>query len=264
MYRRLKEAQLFTSGNAAASEVKVPFANTAILCSRYVHTLSAPPDSFCNSPSVEAVVMSGRPPSSKRLTIKLPTRQNASLPEGMSLSTTFNPFGAPTASAIPIKPALSAAKELALRRPLSEPDMSNPSLDVKRQPIQRDQEMKPSNNFNAENAITLFVGLEQQKLTVHASYITRTSTFFAAALKNEWAEGQTRIIELQEETPEMMAHYLDWIYTSALPTKDCGLFHPESAKIAAHDLLAELYVLASADSTPTSATPSPPSSSASD
>jgi hypothetical protein len=31
--------------------------------------------------------------------------------------------------------------------------------------------MKPSNNFNAENAITLLVGPEQQKLVVHVGYI---------------------------------------------------------------------------------------------
>jgi hypothetical protein len=173
----------------------------------------------------------------------------------MNVMTTFNstPYLAdmgshfrslvpPTSSGIPSCPFLAAEKE-EVQSPLLDPNTPTRSSNVEHHPTQEEPDMKASNNFNAENAITLLVGPEQQKLIVHASYITRTSAFFATALKKEWAEGQTRTVELQEETPELMAHYLDWVYTSKLPTKDCSLFHPESAKITAHDLLAELYVL---------------------
>jgi hypothetical protein len=171
-----------------------------------------------------------------------PSSSNAENPHRANMGSTFNPFGVPASSATPTCPFLAATKE-EVKSLLSQPTMSTTPLDAERQPIQGEQDMKPSNNFNAENAITLLVGPKKQKMIVHASYITRISAFFAAALKKEWDEGQTRTIQLHEETPEMMAHYLDWVYTSQLPTKDCGLFHPESAKIAAHDLLAELYVL---------------------
>lgn len=66
---------------------------------------------------------------------------------------------------------------------------------------------------------------------------------FASALKKEWSEGQTWTIELDEETPELIAHYLDWLYTTDLPTKGCGSFGLNASKVAANDLLAELYVL---------------------
>lgn len=113
----------------------------------------------------------------------------------------------------------------------------------KHQPTQNQHYMKPSNNFDADNTITLLLGPEQRKVIVHASFLTRTSAFFATALKKEWAEGQTRTIKLDEETSELMAHYLDWLYTAALPTKVYGGFSAESTKVAAHNLLAELYVL---------------------
>jgi hypothetical protein len=40
-----------------------------------------------------------------------------------------------------------------------------------------------------------------------------------------------------------MAHYLDWVCTTQLPTKDCKSIDTEILKVAAHDLQAELYVL---------------------
>lgn len=103
--------------------------------------------------------------------------------------------------------------------------------------------MKPSYRFNAQNAATLPVGTERQSVIVHTSYLTRTSEFSASALKQVWIEGQTRTIELDEESPEPMAHYLDWAYTTQLPTKDCKSIETETAKVVTHDLLAKLYLL---------------------
>ena len=68
-------------------------------------------------------------------------------------------------------------------------------------------------------------------MIVHTSYLAQTSEFFASALKKEWAEGQTRIIDLDEETPGIMAHYLDWVYTTELPTKQCRSSDTESSKV---------------------------------
>ena len=121
--------------------------------------------------------------------------------------------------------------------------MSAPLFDVEEQFAPKEQDLKPSYRFNAENAVTLLVGPDKHSMIVHASYLARTSEFFASALKKEWTEGQTRIIELDEETPELMAHYLDWLYTTELPTKGCKSFDLESSRVGTNDLLAELYVL---------------------
>lgn len=55
-------------------------------------------------------------------------------------------------------------------------------------------------------------------MTVHESFIVRTSDFFATALEKVWVEGQTRVINLPEEDPVDLGNYLDWIYTRKLPT----------------------------------------------
>lgn len=96
--------------------------------------------------------------------------------------------------------------------PTSLPDAGN-------KVVHREHDLKPSYHFNAENVVTLLVGREKESMIAHTSYLTRTSEFFASALKKEWIEGQTRTIELIEETPKLMAHYLDWVYTAQLPLK---------------------------------------------
>ncbi|GAB7334032.1 hypothetical protein MBLNU13_g06125t2 [Cladosporium sp. NU13] len=121
--------------------------------------------------------------------------------------------------------------------------MPTPLLDAENKFAHREQDLKPSYHFNAENTITLLVGAEKQRMVVHSGYLTRTSEFFASALKKEWIEGQTRTIDLDEETPELMAHYLDWVYTTHLPSKGLKSFMTENSKAVIHELLADLFVL---------------------
>jgi hypothetical protein len=120
---------------------------------------------------------------------------------------------------------------------------TTPLPDAENKFAHKEQDLKPSYHFNAENTVTLLVGPEKQSMIVHTGYLTRTSEFFASALKKVWIEGQTRTIELDEETPELMAHYLDWVYTTRLPSKDCKSFMTEDSKAVIHELLAKLYVL---------------------
>lgn len=74
-------------------------------------------------------------------------------------------------------------------------------------------------NFSPDDAVTLIVGVEQKRMLVHSTYLTRDSDFFKAALKKEWSEGETRMIKLPEEDPELMAHYLTFVYHYKLPFK---------------------------------------------
>ena len=123
------------------------------------------------------------------------------------------------------------------------PETSTPLFDVGDHSAPKERHLKPSYKFDAKNVVTLLVGPEKHSMIVHSNYLARTSEFFASALKKEWAEGQTRTIGLDEETPELIAHYLDWMYTTGLPTKECWPWDPQGSKTAANDLLAELYVL---------------------
>lgn len=101
-------------------------------------------------------------------------------------------------------------------------------------------------NFDEEDAVTLHVGPTEHAILAHGNFISRRSEFFKAALKKEWAEGQTRVIKLPDEDPQVMTHYLSYAYSKCLPTdiftKDfLGTFPEESDEY--YQLLAELYVL---------------------
>jgi hypothetical protein len=74
-------------------------------------------------------------------------------------------------------------------------------------------------DFNQEDLVTLLVGPEQKKMVVHGTYLARDSEFFQAALKKERIEGQTRIISLPEQCPEIMAHYMNYTYSKILFSK---------------------------------------------
>lgn len=87
-------------------------------------------------------------------------------------------------------------------------------------------------------------------MSVHESFITRTSEFFATALKKAWGKGKTRVIKLPEEDPVYLAYYLDWIYTRKLPTdvyRGSSLFGDTIILPASYNdpyiILSHLYVL---------------------
>lgn len=101
-------------------------------------------------------------------------------------------------------------------------------------------EPSPPSNFSKDKMITLLVGADEHELLVHEDYLARHSAFFKAALKKEWAEGQTRTIKLHEETPELVAFYLDYQYGKGLPT-DSTRNNSRNGKV--YDVLAELYAL---------------------
>jgi hypothetical protein len=87
--------------------------------------------------------------------------------------------------------------------------------------------------------INLLVGEDEEEMFAYGSYLSLYSGFFKAALKVEWAEGQTRTVKLPEEDPETVTFYLDFLYGKGLPTYSVkGESDNES-----HRILAELYAL---------------------
>lgn len=88
--------------------------------------------------------------------------------------------------------------------------------------------------------IILLVGPDEQELVAHEDYFVRHSAFFQAALKQEWAEGQTHTIKLPEEKPDIVAFYLDYTYSERLPT-DSTKRNSRNGKV--YDVLADLYAL---------------------
>lgn len=100
--------------------------------------------------------------------------------------------------------------------------------------------------FDPENIITLFVGPEEQRMTVHEAFLGQDSQFFQAALKEEWmgSAGQSREINLPEESPIDMAYYIEHMYGLAPPTRVFTLKSQCPSSMGPQfELLAELYVL---------------------
>lgn len=102
--------------------------------------------------------------------------------------------------------------------------------------------LAPVFNFGVEIVVILLVGPEERELIIHGHRFTG-SAFFKAALKKEWVEGQTRVIKLPEETPEIMSHYIQHIYSGKFQTHQYTEKCPGGKKSAGYELLAKLYVL---------------------
>ncbi|GAB7331730.1 hypothetical protein MBLNU13_g03706t1 [Cladosporium sp. NU13] len=96
-------------------------------------------------------------------------------------------------------------------------------------------------DFSFEVAVTLIVGRSEQKMLAYSSHLIRDSQFFAAAMKKEWVEGQTRTIKLPEEDPATIAHYLSYLYTGKMFTEEITATVSDGIE-SCFRLLSSLYV----------------------
>lgn len=81
-----------------------------------------------------------------------------------------------------------------------------------------------------------------EEFSVHEVVLKETSGFFQAVVKKEWKEGSERVIELPEDTPEVVSAYVDWLYSDKIFPRTGEL--PADAVMHAResDHLAKLYV----------------------
>lgn len=101
----------------------------------------------------------------------------------------------------------------------------------------------PTFSFAQEDTVILLVGPEEKSLVAHESHLKLNSDFFRAALKREWAEGQTRIISLPEDETETMNAYLTFTYGSGLPTTTLNVMPFGGPSDGQWEMLAKLYIL---------------------
>jgi hypothetical protein len=102
----------------------------------------------------------------------------------------------------------------------------------------------PMFSLREQDLVTLLVGPDEQKFIIHESCIARNSDFFKAALKKEWAEGQTRTVKLPDEhCLDTVVHYLNFAYHGKLPTQDIITNFPGGLCPDPYPSLAKIYVL---------------------
>ncbi|KAF2112095.1 hypothetical protein BDV96DRAFT_456384, partial [Lophiotrema nucula] len=94
--------------------------------------------------------------------------------------------------------------------------------------------------------VTIVVGKgdKQKSFNLYKDVLTFHSTYFRNALKHEWVEGQSKIITLTEDDPDVFQIFSYWLFSKRL-------YHPDPA-IQASDLndipltfrrICEIYVL---------------------
>jgi hypothetical protein len=98
-------------------------------------------------------------------------------------------------------------------------------------------------HFGKGEAVTLVVGEEEHEMLVHANYISSNSEFFKTALKQEWLEGQTRIITLPVDDPKTVTHYLYFTCSGKLSTTHMAAPVAKQSQTVNSADLARLYVL---------------------
>ena len=62
----------------------------------------------------------------------------------------------------------------------------------------------------------VLVGSEEKLFQVHEDVLRSNSEFFAAALKKEWTEGQTRVVKLPEESEHHFCRYVQYLYSGTI------------------------------------------------
>lgn len=90
---------------------------------------------------------------------------------------------------------------------------------------------------------TLVIGPDKHELAAYGHLLAKDSEFFEAALKKEWKEGQTRIINLPEEDIETVTHYLDFVHGQGLPTAAIMVWDELATSPHGYPALFELYLL---------------------
>ena len=74
-------------------------------------------------------------------------------------------------------------------------------------------------HYSSSPIITILVGKDPEHLfQVHEDLLIR-SPFFAACLNNDsdFVEGQTKTIKLPDDSPAVVTHFIDWLYTGKCP-----------------------------------------------
>jgi hypothetical protein len=101
----------------------------------------------------------------------------------------------------------------------------------------------PASFFHSDNLVTLLVGPEEEEMVVHKTYLTQSSAFFKAVMKKEWPEGRSFVIRLPEELPELIQHYVEYLYGGKPPSHTQAHGSEWSDGSHQYELLAHLYSL---------------------
>lgn len=99
-----------------------------------------------------------------------------------------------------------------------------------------------SGKFGA--TVIIKVGKEAESFTVHKSLLCDTAAYFRAALEGGFLESQTQILELPEDDPSAVEHFLLWLYNGDIFDED------ENPESISWELLVKIYLFGQARGIP--------------
>lgn len=85
---------------------------------------------------------------------------------------------------------------------------------------------------------SVFVGTDERPYIIHGNILRSNSSFFEAALKEDWEEGRTREIKLPEEDSAAFARYAKYLYSGTVARAEAEDRH-EQTQLAASYVLGE-------------------------
>jgi hypothetical protein len=66
------------------------------------------------------------------------------------------------------------------------------------------------------DCVTIFVGPEKRKFTVHAELLKSASNYFATAMRGNWIESRTNVYSLLDLNVEAFETFVRWLYRGTL------------------------------------------------
>ena len=94
-----------------------------------------------------------------------------------------------------------------------------------------------------DNMVTVLVGKEEKRFTLHQDAVCAKSKFFQAACSKEWLEGQERVVRLPETEDTTFHEYCTWVYSGKIADSTCTTSSTETQRMNEHDQLLYLYLL---------------------
>ena len=96
------------------------------------------------------------------------------------------------------------------------------------------------NSDDYGDMITVVVGCEvkMRKFYTYKGLLSHYSSYFKAALKDDWKEGTLKTVELKDDNPDVFRAFFHWMYTGKL------YFAPDASDTVPldHGLIFEIYV----------------------
>ncbi|KAL1865163.1 hypothetical protein Daus18300_007289 [Diaporthe australafricana] len=112
---------------------------------------------------------------------------------------------------------------------------------IKNDQASRPTDSSPSDEFLSDRIVTIIVGHQKKRWSVHENLLSNKSEFFRASFRGGFRESKDGVLELPEDDPRVFELFVGWAY--AQPINDLNtsrmriLSRPDDRKITIRDYI---------------------------